>query len=472
MKRIILLPTLLLAGAALLHAQETAKIADGTKMKRSGDYMNIDMDLNLGQADVESNRALLIVPVLVNGNDSLQLDAIGIYGRRRYYHYLRNGNMLTDTQHTYRSNDCPDILPYHALVPYSKWMDGAVLTVRQETYGCCGDVLGENAETAGKFRDLTAYMPELVYVQPAAAAVKSGSISGSANIDFPANRAEIRPDYHNNTSELEKIRHTIDSVRNDNGIIITEVWLKGYASPESPYAYNEKLAIGRTASLKQYIGQLYHFEDDIINTDHEAEDWKGLRRYVDVSTLTHRTEILAIIDSDMDLDQKEAKIKKTYPADYKHLLQYCYPALRHTDYRISYNIKTYIDAEEIRRLMRTQPQKLSLQEFYVAATGLEPGSDEYNEVFNTAVRMYPNDPTANLNAANAAMGIRDTESAARYLEKAGDTPQATYARGVLATLKGDYKNAVSLLRKAQNEGVKEAATSADFLQEALDAQNN
>ena len=63
---------------------------------------------------------------------------------------------------------------------------------------------------------------------------------------------------------------------------------------------------------------------------------------------------------------------------------------------------------------------------------MEPGSDRYDEIFETAVRMFPADATANLNAANIAMGKKDMKNAERYLSKAGDTPEAVYARGIYA----------------------------------------
>lgn len=134
-----------------------------------------------------------------------------------------------------------------------------------------------------------------------------------------------------------------------------------------PYSHNRDLAIGRTEALKNHIQQLYRFAEGVISTDYEPEDWAGLRRYVEASNLTHREEILALIASDMEPDAKEAKIRRTYPEEYRFLLQNCYPALRHTDYRIDYTIRSFSDVEEIRRLIRTQPQKLNLNEFFLAA---------------------------------------------------------------------------------------------------------
>ena len=84
-----------------------------------------------------------------------------------------------------------------------------------------------------------------------------------------------------------------------------------------------------------------------------------------------------------------------------------------------YVVRTYTSAEEIRRIMKTQPQKLSLEEMYLVAQDMEPGSEEYNETFEIAVRMFPEDATANLNAANTAMRLGNLPLAEKYLEKSG-----------------------------------------------------
>lgn len=468
---IFILATLFgMTGMSEAVAQDTKDILPGVSvenfnMNRNGKYLTVTMDIDLSELDVNSNRAVLLTPRLVNATDSIDLPSIGIYGHRRYYYYIRNGisTISGDTEKSFKASDKPELLGYDNHIPYEKWMDGATLKFHRSDWGCCQEILAEYEGLLGRHRE--AFFPELVFVQPKAEVMKSRSLSGSAYIDFPVDRTEIYPDYRRNTVELGKIQATIDSVRNDKDITITSVWLKGFASPESPYKHNTDLAIGRTAALKKHIGQLYHFADSIIRTDYEPEDWAGLRRYVERSNIDHRTEILAMIDSDMEPDAKEAKIKRTYPQEYRFMLQNFYPALRHTDYRIDYTIRTFSEADEIRRIMEERPQKLSLNEFYLVAGKYEPGTDEFTDVFETAVRMFPNDEVANLNAANAAIRRDDFATARRYLAKAGDTAEAVYARGALAVREKDYATARRYLSKAKEMGLEKAALTLKELDE-------
>ena len=472
MKRtIFILATLLGIGNVLKTvAQNTKDITLGVSIKsfninREGKYLTVKMNLDLNKLDVDANRAVLLTPRLVNGTDSLDLPAVGIYGRRRYYYYVRNGigSISGESEIIYRASSKPDSVAYNNLAEYEKWMDGATLKFHRSDWGCCHEIVAEYEGILGRHRE--AFFPELIFVQPKAEIMKSRSLSGSAYIDFPVDQTVIYPDYRRNTTELGKIQATIDSVRNDKDVTITSVWLKGFASPESPYKHNTELAIGRTAALKKHIGQLYHFADSIIQTDYEPEDWAGLRRYVEQSNINYRAEILALIDSNMEPDAKEAKIKRTYPDEYRFMLQNFYPALRHTDYRIDYNIRKFNKVEEIKRIMAEQPQKLSLNEFYLVAGKYEPGTDEFTDVFETAVRMFPNDEIANLNAANAAIRRDDFATARRYLDKAGDSAEAVYARGALAIREKDYDTARRYLGKAKEMGLEKAALTLEELDE-------
>lgn len=433
------------------------------ELNRNGKYLTLEMAVDLKALKVNSNNAVLLTPRLVNGTDSIELPSIGVYGRQRYYYYMRNGasTLSGDSEISFRESKKPDIVDYDTNVPYADWMNGAELKIYRSDWGCCHKKLAEYEAALDSYRE--AFFPELVFVRPEPELTKSRSLSGSAYIDFPVSRTMIDPTYRGNAIELGKIQASIDSVRGDNDVTITSVWLKGFASPEGTYKSNTELAVGRTAALKKFIGDLYNFDEGIIITEYDPEDWNGFRNYMEQSDLKHREEILSLIDSDMDPDMKELKIKRSFPEEYRFLLQNCYPALRHTDYRIDYNIRQFNDIGEIERVLNSQPQKLNLNELYLVAGQHEPGTDEFTDIFETAVRLFPNDETANLNSANAAIRRDDFQNARRYLEKAGDSAEAIYARGALSVRMGDLETGRRYLEQAKELGLAQADKTLDEL---------
>lgn len=461
MKRyVLILVTLCGLLPAFAQSVDGVKI-DKLNMERSGSYVVVDMDVDLSALDVESSRAVLLTPRIVRGADTLALSSVGVYGRNRYYYYVRNGgSMLSgEGEKSYRASNKPEVVDYHAVVPYESWMNGSKLILDRSDYGCCSRLLDNQHGILVPRFPIDGYMPVLVYMHPKAEAVKSRSLSGSAFIDFPVNQTDIRPNYRENRAELNKILATIDSVKNDRDISITSLTIKGFASPEGSYANNERLAKGRTEALMAYVQVLYHFDASVVHTSYEPEDWAGLRNFVVASDLANKEAIIALIDGDRKPDVKDWTIKKNYPEDYKFLLLNCYPALRHSDYKVEYVIRSYTDVKEIEQVWRSNPQKLSLEEFYLLAQTYQPGSDDFNEVFETAVRMYPNDEVANLNAANIAMQKKQLDAAKRYLAKAGNSAEAIYARGVYAVLTNDLEGAKTYLEQAQVKGISQAAVT-------------
>lgn len=470
MKKIWYISLLLLLYAIGVDGQEAGKslvAIRNLEVARGENTLFVSMDVDISALSIATNQEILLVPVLKGERDSMQLPLMIVAGRNRYYYHLRN-TPISGEEILERAGQT-DIIHYRTTIPQEKWMTKATLVMDESSCGCRGKGTGKDHRVPLLELVPKVYTPVFVYLPPEVEVVKIREVKGSAYIDFPVNRTEIYEDYRNNPTELRKIRNTIDVVRNDPDVRITSLSIKGYASPEGTYANNTRLAQGRTATLKTYVQGLYHFPDSLILTSYEPEDWNGLEAYVDSTNLKNRNAILGLIRSELEADTKEKMIKSSYPEDYQFLLKNVYPGLRHSDYVVKYTVRTYTSAEDIRRIMKTQPQKLSLRELYIAAQGLEPGSEEYNETFEIAVRMFPEDETANLNAANAAMAKGDLKGAARYLKKAGDKGESIYARGVYAALQSDFEKAEKLFTEASNQGIIEAK---EALQQIIELKNN
>ena len=184
--------------------------------------------------------------------------------------------------------------------------------------------------------------------------------------------------------------------------------------------------------------------------------------------LPHASEILNIVNSYIEPYQRNQNIKNNYPREYTWLLQNVYPALRHSDYKIEFEIKSYNDVSEILAIMTSQPQKLSLAEFFAAANSVPEGSELYNKAFELAVMMYPEDETANLNAGIASMKRGEMEIASHYLVNAGNTPEANYARAVYSMLNEDYTTARLILGNLVDSSNREVAHAARSVLENMD----
>ncbi len=439
------------------QAQEAAYgvSVEEVEISRARDSVRIAFRIGLDSLDIRSSRSLVLQPFFKGEGGDCWLPAVEVMGRKRYLYYQRNGSLTyagAPCRVMKLGKDAPSQIAYQTALAYEPWMEGASLYLGEDECGC-GQVIN-TAQRPLAVADI-AWHPALAYIAPQVETVKSRRLSGQAYLDFPVNKTEIYPDYRRNPAELAKIRATVDSVQGDADVRIVRMQVKGYASPEGAYRSNARLAQGRTEALKAYIIGRYGLADSLFAVAYEPENWEGLRAYVAQSGLSDKEGILKIIDSQEEPDAKERRLRAAYPQAYRILLADCYPGLRRSDYRIDYVIRGF-NPDEAKRVIRTRPQNLSLQEMFAVAQTYPTGSPEFIEVFQIAVQYYPTDPVANLNAANALLEHGLAEQALPYLMKAGDTPQADNARGVAMRMLGRYDEAEKCLHRAAEAGLEEA----------------
>ena len=430
---------------------------DSLSVSCGGGFVVLDMTLNLDSLDLPANTRLVYTPVLTSPAGRKAMPQIVINGRRQHIMFERGdrSGFAEGATVVRRANGRAQSLPYRAAVPLSAELTDYDVTIHEDLCGC-GDSLDGNDYLLRRRRK-----PLMAFVRPQAEARKERHIDKTAYIDFPVDRTELHPDYRRNPAELDSIINTINMVKADPNLSIRHIEIHGFASPESPYSHNDFLARGRARTLKDYVRRLVSLDDSLFSVAHTPENWQGLAAFLKGSNLGNRDAILAIMaDPALDPDARERKIRADYPADYRFMLATWYPALRRSDYHISYIVRPF-SVDEARRLVFTKPQQLSLEEMFLVAQTCEPGSAEFNEVMEIAVRMFPDDATANLNAACTRLNAGDAAGAKPYLDKAGDSPQALNARAAYQQLTGNDEAAAALYRRAADAGLEQARANLD-----------
>lgn len=430
----------------------------------------IGMDVTVpADMDLTTNCKLTLVPILMSkdGANNKALPAIYVYGRTREIVDRRNKNLPEDAFVILRrENGTAQTINYVARVPYKQWMNGADLKLMGEIHGCADCLKEEDlAQVTPVLLERYVVKPAIAFVAPAVEAVKNRAEEGRAYLDFPVNKTTIYPEYRRNPQELAAIKRTIDVVKENDDTEITGISIHGYASPEGGYANNARLAKGRAEALKKYVMNEYTLNASMFTVNSTPEDWAGLRAYVEKNNVPSKEQILAIIDSDeSNYDAKENRIKALDMNVYRSLLNDCYPALRHSDYVVNYVVRAYSDVNEAKEILKKSPQLLSLEEMFRVAQTYKKGSDDFNEVFDVAVRMYPNDPVANINAAAMELQRGNLDQAARRLERSdAQTGAAQNNLGVLNLLQGKLDEAEACFKKAQSLGAAEAAANLEEL---------
>ena len=467
-----------LMGAATCSSAMAQTVASGAvtidNVQTNVENKRVDVAfrLNLNNLKLKAEQQLILTPLLAADGDTTALQPIIINGRSQQIRMQRAGKL--DAKNTeagqpivvLRKNGTEQSISYSQSVERMRPVEADQLQVLAAQDLCgCGDIENQDRTLITTIDNLGAWMPALTFVKPAAEARKQRAEKGEAYLSFRVNKTDIVVDLFDNSRELAKITKTIDLVREDKNVQITGINIHGFASPDGPYANNERLARERAASLKNYVANLYPINAKLFSSNSTPEDWDGFRRKVQQSNLANKEEIIKISNSSLAPDDKDKRIRQLYPHDYAVIMSDIYPRLRHSDYTVSYTVRPF-SVEEAKQILKTRPQQLSLQEMFLVAQTMEPGSAEFNEVFDIAVRMFPDDPTANLNAACADLQRRDIASAEKHLQKADNSAAALNARGALAVMKKDYQLARQLFADAAAAGSEDAKANAQRIANA------
>ena len=406
---------------------------DSVLARKKGNHMNVAFRMNLNDLKMKSEQQLVFTPLIV-GEDSIALNPIIIQGKNQAVRYLRlaESKKNPDAMVITRKNKTQQQVNFSQSVPYQKWMNKFKLSVKEDLCGCGNLIEQDNTPLANI--DRTPKITKDCFVQPKAEAKKVRAEKGEAYLSFVVNKSNILADFRENAAELQKITSTIDLVKNDKNVEITDIDIHGYASPDGSYANNKRLANERAAALRNYVCSLYKLDSKLFTYQATPEDWAGFKKKIQASNLTDKEAILEIANSSLAPDEKDLKIRKLHPASYRYIMEHIYPRLRHSDYTVTYTVRPF-SIEEAKEILKTKPQQLSLQEMFLVAQTYEPGSPEFNEVFDIAVRLFPEDETANLNAACTDLQKGDLSTAEKHLAKAGNSKEAEHVRAILKQMK-------------------------------------
>lgn len=457
------------AGAA---TAQTAVTTNGVgvsdiEMERSGGRLNVGMTLDMSNLKVRSNKSLRITPVVTDGNEMMQLPSVMIDGRRREIQHerMRDGELSSSTLYVRRYNRKPQTMQYDYNVNFEPWMRNSQLILREEWCSCHDEALSEEFVTVAELRQPAPRVnttPRMAYATPPADA-SAARRQETAAIYFPVNKSEINPSFMDNTQGLDNLRKIFADGKGANS-----VRLMGYASPEGPYAFNEALAAKRAEAVKQYLNSNNLGSGVNVTTDSSPANWDAVKKLLSETCINDYRKIIAIIDDpSIKPADKNAEIRRRHPVEYNFMLTTWYPRLRVTDVTVDAPSRRP-NVDEAKRMLRDDPSQLSLADIYMIALTYEKGSKEWNDIIILAVDTYPQSPEARVNAANVSMANGNYAKAAAYLQGVPSTmPEAMNSRGILAMSQGNYDEAMSLFRQAQQAGVSEAAYNISLLRELM-----
>jgi len=473
---------LLLGFPCVLSAQQAYKGQLDVTNKRltvSGGELQVGMNVNYERLKLPSDESVTLIPILKSGDHTIELPSLVVNGtvKQRAYHrsqvFKGRSRGTANAPAIVVQNDRKKVkqLAYKANIPYSDWMKDASLILRTRECGC-------NGKAAGMFEDKIA--DGITFPQSHVASGRDGIDSRYLSLVNVVPLVDGEDTLHTlkgvipfvGTGGIERLsddkqdyeiyfrlREAARSLEKENGVALTKLKVIGYGSPQGNYRKNEKNASMRALALKDYLRANYVVNKVPLEVNWVAEDWDSIRTLVDRSDMPLRQAVADIINTiDLTKGRERMLINLGDGSPYRYLVGRIFPSVKRVEYSINYT-QHRLDTAEGRRLFEMGSRSLKLSEFFAVAMSYPKGSNEYNDAFDLAARLFPDSPEAAINAASVALSKRDVKKARTYLEKYATLPLAYNNMGILYLLEGNRDKAEVYLQMAAAAGVKEAVES-------------
>ena len=218
---------------------------------------------------------------------------------------------------------------------------------------------------------------------------------------------------HEKAANLGAFKENVDkNLTNDRAT--QNIAVTGYASPDGPEKFNDKLSKARSESGHKVIAKL--LKDSGLDIDAAAygEDWDGFKELVEKSNIKDKNLILQVLSLYNSPAERESEIKNM-SAVFNELKEEILPELRRSQIVNTTDLQGKTDAE-IMAAYRNGGE-LTVEEYLFAAQELTDCPKEQVAILTAASKKY-NDARVYNNLGVAQTKVGDKAAALKSFEKA------------------------------------------------------
>lgn len=275
-----------------------------------------------------------------------------------------------------------------------------------------------------------------------------------ADIHYQINKSEVRKE-EVAAKDVRDLEDYTKKANADEKVDLKRVEVAAYASPDGTIDLNTELAAQRKESSTAFLAQkLKEAGVDIeLKTKYTPEDWDGFKALMEKSNIPDKDLILRVLSMYNDPEVREREIKNLSEA-FTGVADEILPQLRRAKMTTSVDLIGKSD-DELKALAKSNPSSLNPAELLYAATLFE-NLDEQLEVYNSFIKVYPNDWRGSNNAGYVLVKQGKYDEAKPLFEKAetqmNNEPIIKNNLGAVTLKAGDVQKAEALFGAAAGAG--------------------
>lgn len=286
---------------------------------------------------------------------------------------------------------------------------------------------------------------------------RDAEASASINFLFPTGKVKLNRQLADNEKELKRVKELTQALMTDPVYIIDSLTIYSGSSPEGNWKMNEQLSKERAQSIREVVEQDFKILYDSLNVSMSMmiddqgnmvsskgkeelpnlpklikvkwvpENWQKLSGLiVGDENVQNRNEILSLIQSVKNPDDREYQIRRKYRKDYDYIREKLYPEMRSVDFQFSLHRrgmqKDTMYTSELDRVYMQGVELLKKRKYQEALDVLRPYED--------------------INTAIAYMSLGYDKAALRIMNVQKETADSRYLQAILEYRLGHEKQAV------------------------------
>jgi Flp pilus assembly protein TadD len=254
-----------------------------------------------------------------------------------------------------------------------------------------------------------------------------------ADILYQINSSVVNQKALKNNEQIAEFEKTV-AANKENDRVAQNLYVNGYASPDGPEKFNDKLASARSNTGRQAVEKILSQYGFNIDAAGYGEDWEGFKEMVEQSNIQDKDLILQVLSMYDSSAERESQIKNMSSV-YGELKDDVLPKLRRAQLVNNMEITGKSDAEMLALVNNNKLDELTNEELLYIAEQLSDNSLKA-KVLEYAAQKY-NDSRAYTNLGATYLKEGATEKALAALKQAvklGGNTQALNSNLALANL--------------------------------------
>ncbi|MEN8786763.1 MAG: hypothetical protein ABF264_05530 [Flavobacteriales bacterium] len=412
-----------------------------------GDKMTVNIDGKFIEKGLNNKAFVTLTPTLVNdAGEELEFEPKSFKGEKA----AGNGETVAKGGHSFSYSSTRD---------YDPKFENAKLIVKYVATKGGKEKLNDRTESIA---DATVVTPLWLQKDDKVAMgedklVRSFEKTTKAVINYDKGNSTVK-NSETKDADIKAMTDFITAANENVKLVVNNIEIVSYASPEGETERNSNLAADRAASASAFLMKANKKLKLNINAEQiikspKGEDWDGLKELISKSNHEDKNIIISVAEMESDPAKREEEIK-ALSTTYKFLDKDIFPQLRRSQMVVKYTENGLTD-EELKAAVANNPQSLNVEEMLFTANRLMSDDDTKLAIYREVIKKDANDWRGFTNAGTILYKKGNTTEANEMFTKAFNAEKNAITSnnmGVVKRQAGEITEAMELFNNASATG--------------------